>query len=277
MTNQSTKSTTSLQLPDKPFFILGPCVIESKELCLEVAETLVKIANEHKIKIFFKASYDKANRTSNKSFRGLGIKQGLDVLAEVREKTSLPILTDVHTPADIEQAAQVVDMLQTPAFLCRQTDLITAAAKSGKPVNYKKGQFLSPPEMKNVAEKALQAGALHKNIFLCERGFSFGYNNLVVDMRSLKIMRDLGYKTVFDATHSVQLPGGGGDKSSGEREMVPTLAKAAAAVGVDGFFMETHPRPAEALSDAANAWPLEKLNNLISTLIKIHQVANFSN
>lgn len=262
----------TLKLPEKPFFILGPCVIESLDLCLTVADKLAQIAQKHQLKIFFKASYDKANRSSTKSFRGMGIDQGLEILAKVRSASGLPIITDVHTPVEAEIAGAVVDMLQTPAFLCRQTDLIVAAAKTGKAVNYKKGQFLSPQEMKNVAEKALSAGAKAENVFLCERGFSFGYNNLVVDMRSLAIMRSHGFAVVFDATHSVQLPGGAGDKSSGERTMVPVLARAAAGVGVDGFFMETHPEPEKSLSDAANALPLADLEDLIIKLINIHQV-----
>ena len=269
------KTINKIQKNKKPFFILGPCVIESRELCLEIAKKLKLISDSLQIEVYFKASYDKANRSSIQSYRGLGIDNGLKVLAEVRETTGLPILTDVHSPTEAKKASEVVDMLQTPAFLCRQTNLIEAVAKTGKPVNYKKGQFLSPMEMKNLADKALAYGANPINIYLCERGFSFGYNNLVVDMRSLEIMKSLGYKVVFDVTHSVQLPGGSGITSGGTRKMIPVLAKAAAAVGVHGFFLETHPEPKKAKSDSENCWHLDKLEELIKIILKIHNAANF--
>lgn len=266
----------SLPLPRQPFFILGPCVIESEEHSLSTAATIADIAERLKIKVYFKSSFDKANRSSGKSFRGLGLDEGLRILDKVRTATGLPILTDVHTPEEARSAGDVVDFLQTPAMLCRQTDLIAAvgevSAKKNKPINLKKGQFLSPHEMKNVGDKAMAMGTARDHVYLCERGFSFGYNNLVVDMRSLAIMRGLGYGVVFDATHSVQLPGGAGDKSSGQREFVPVLARAAIAVGIDGLFMETHPNPEQALSDGPNAWPLQQLEGLIKHLLELHQV-----
>ena len=251
---------------DKPFFLIaGPCVIESREFSLETAKMIADITSELGINTLYKSSFDKANRTSGSSFRGPGIEEGLEILAEVRETTGMPVLTDVHTPEQIELAAKYVDMLQTPAFLCRQTDLIEAAGASGVPVNIKKGQFLSPQEMVNVTKKAHAAGGEGK-VTVCERGASFGYNNLVVDMRGLAVMRETKCPVVFDATHSVQLPGGKGDRSGGQREHVPVLARAAIAAGVSGLFMETHPDPDNAKSDGPNAWPTQKLQSLLSTL-----------
>lgn len=258
---------------DQPLFLIaGPCVIESREFALETAKRIKDVADATGVHIIYKSSFDKANRTSINSFRGPQIDEGLDILAEVRDVTGLPVLTDVHTPEQVEQAAAVVDVIQTPAFLCRQTDLMQAVGACGIPVNIKKGQFLSPPEMKNVAEKALEAGG-EGRVMVCERGASFGYNNLVVDMRSLEQMRDTNCPVVFDATHSVQLPGGQGTKSGGQREFVPTLARAAVAVGVAGVFMETHPDPANAKSDGPNAWPLDQLAALVSLLKRIDQVS----
>ena len=252
---------------DKPFFLIaGPCVIESREMAFETATALKDICGELGIPFIYKSSYDKANRSSGKSFRGMGMEKGLEILAEVREKVGVPVLTDVHTEADVPHVAAVVDVLQTPAFQCRQTDFIHAVAASGKPVNIKKGQFLAPGDMKNVVDKAREANGGADTIMVCERGASFGYNNLVSDMRSLAIMRDTGCPVVFDATHSVQLPGGQGTVSGGQREFVPVLARAAVAVGVAGLFMETHPDPAKAFSDGPNAWPLPKLKALLSTL-----------
>jgi 2-dehydro-3-deoxyphosphooctonate aldolase (KDO 8-P synthase) len=257
---------------DQPFFLIaGPCVIESREFALETAKRIKEVAEEVGIQVIYKSSFDKAHRTSISSFRGPQIDEGLDILAEVRDVTGLSVLTDVHTAEQVEKVASVVDVLQTPAFLCRQTDLMQAVGACGKPVNIKKGQFLSPPEMKNVAEKALDAGG-QGNVMVCERGASFGYNNLVVDMRSLVQMRDTGCPVVFDATHSVQLPGAQGNKSGGQREFVPTLAKAAIAVGVSGVFMETHPNPAKALSDGPNAWPLDQLAELLTTMKQLDAV-----
>ena len=253
----------------QPFFLIaGPCVIESREFALETAARISDICGELDIPVIYKSSFDKANRTSRTSFRGPGIVEGLDILAEVRDRTGMPVLTDVHTPEQVEQVAAVVDMLQTPAFLCRQTDLIQAVGACGKPVNIKKGQFLSPPEMSQVVDKAIEAGG-EGRVSVCERGVSFGYNNLVVDMRSLAIMRDTNCPVVFDATHSVQLPGGKGSSSGGQREFVPVLARAAVAVGVAGIFMETHPNPEQAKSDGPNAWPLDQLGGLLSTLTSI--------
>jgi 2-dehydro-3-deoxyphosphooctonate aldolase (KDO 8-P synthase) len=250
------------------FLIAGPCVVESRQLQMDTAGELKRICDALKVPFIFKSSYDKANRSSSKSFRGLGMEQGLEVLADVRAALGVPVLTDVHTEQEIPAVAKVVDVLQTPAFLCRQTDFIRAAASSGKPVNIKKGQFLSPWEMKNVVDKAREASR-QDNILVCERGFSFGYNNLVSDMRSLMVMRETGCPVVFDATHSVQLPGGQGSASGGQREFVPVLARAAVATGVAGLFMETHPDPAKALSDGPNAWPLPYVRQLLETLKEI--------
>ena len=251
---------------DQPLFLIaGTCVIESRQMALDTAGTLKEICADLGISFIYKSSYDKANRSSSKSFRGKGIDEGLDILDEVKRQFKVPVLTDVHTVEEISQVASVVDVLQTPAFLCRQTDFIHAVASAGKPVNIKKGQFLAPWDMKNVVEKARQASG-QDNIMVCERGVSFGYNNLVSDMRSLMVMRDTGCPVVFDATHSVQLPGGQGDKSGGQREFVPVLARAAVASGVAGLFMETHPNPDQALSDGPNAWPLAKMRKLLETL-----------
>jgi len=257
---------------DKPLFLIaGPCVVESKELQLETAGKLKEICSALKVPLIFKSSYDKANRSSGKSFRGLGMDQGLKILAAVKKEIHVPVLTDVHEEDEIKPAAAVVDVLQTPAFLCRQTDFIRAAASAGKPVNIKKGQFLSPQEMKNVVDKAREASGAD-NVLVCERGFSFGYGNLVSDMRSLSIMRETGCPVVFDATHSVQLPGGQGTASGGQREFIPVLARAAVASGVAGLFMETHPNPAKALSDGPNAWPLGMMQELLETLLELDRV-----
>ena len=252
----------------QPFFLIaGPCVIESRALCEEIAGRLKEITSRLKIPYIFKASYDKANRSSRASFRGPGIEAGLKTLAEVRRAIGVPVLTDVHEDSPLAEVAAVVDVLQTPAFLCRQTNFILNTAAQGKPVNIKKGQFLSPWEMQNVVDKARSTGNTH--IMVCERGFSFGYNNLVSDMRSLAIMRATGCPVVFDATHSVQLPGGQGSASGGQREFIPVLARAAVASGIAGLFMETHPRPEEALSDGPNAWPLMRMDALLSTLVEL--------
>ncbi|MBL8453429.1 MAG: 3-deoxy-8-phosphooctulonate synthase [Zoogloea sp.] len=252
---------------DKPFFLIaGPCVIESREMAFETAKALKDICGELGIPFIYKSSYDKANRSSGKSYRGMGMEKGLEILGEVREQLGVPVLTDVHAEAEVPHVAAVVDVLQTPAFLCRQTDFIHAVAASGKPVNIKKGQFLAPGDMKNVVDKAREANGGADTIMVCERGASFGYNNLVSDMRSLAIMRETGCPVVFDATHSVQLPGGQGTVSGGQREFVPVLARAAVAVGVAGLFMETHPDPAKAFSDGPNAWPLPRLKSLLATL-----------
>ena len=251
--------------PERPFFLIaGPCVVESEGLVLDVAGHLKEITGKLGIPFIFKASYDKANRSSRASFRGPGIDAGLKALSRVREQIGVPVLTDVHEDTPLGEVAAVVDVLQTPAFLCRQTNFIVAVSSQGKPVNIKKGQFLSPWEMQNVVDKARSAG--NTDIMVCERGFSFGYNNLVTDMRSLAIMRGTGCPVVFDATHSVQLPGGKGDSSGGQREFVPVLARAAVAAGVAGVFMETHPNPAVALSDGPNAWPLDRMAPLLATL-----------
>ena len=247
------------------FLISGPCVVESRELVMEVAGRLQELCRELEVPFIFKASYDKANRSSGGSFRGLGIDKGLEILADVRKTLGVPVLTDVHEVDELAAAAAAVDVLQTPAFLCRQTDFIRAAASAGRPVNIKKGQFLSPWEMKNVVTKAREASGTD-NILVCERGFSFGYHNLVSDMRGLMVMRETGCPVVFDATHSVQLPGGQGNASGGQREFVPVLARAAVASGVAGVFMETHPNPAKALSDGPNAWPLQHMRALLGTL-----------
>jgi 2-dehydro-3-deoxyphosphooctonate aldolase (KDO 8-P synthase) len=254
---------------EQPFFLIaGPCVVESEQLQMDVAGKLQEMTAELGIPFIFKSSYDKANRSSGKSFRGPGMERGLEILAKVRKTLGVPILTDVHTEAEVPTVAAVVDVLQTPAFLCRQTDFIHAVARAGRPVNIKKGQFLAPSDMKNVVDKAREASGTD-NILVCERGASFGYNNLVSDMRSLAIMRETRCPVVFDATHSVQLPGGQGTTSGGQREFVPVLARAAVASGVAGVFMETHPDPARALSDGPNAWPLALMRELLATLKEI--------
>ncbi|AMO21909.1 3-deoxy-8-phosphooctulonate synthase [Ramlibacter solisilvae] len=262
---------------DKPFFLIaGPCVVESEQLQIDTAGQLKEITTALGIPFIFKSSYDKANRTSGTSFRGPGMELGLEILAKVKKELALPVITDVHTEAEVPEVAKVVDVLQTPAFLCRQTDFIRAVAQSGRPVNIKKGQFLAPHEMKNVIDKARAAarekGLAEDSFMACERGASFGYNNLVSDMRSLAIMRETGAPVVFDATHSVQLPGGQGTSSGGQREMVPVLARAAVAVGVAGLFMETHPDPAKALSDGPNAVPLKHMKALLETLVALDAV-----
>jgi len=254
--------------PREPFFLIaGPCVIESAALTEEIAGRMREITSHLGIPYIFKASYDKANRSSRASFRGPGLEDGLKVLSEVRRAVGVPVLTDVHEDTPLGEVAAVVDVLQTPAFLCRQTNFILNVASQGKPVNIKKGQFLSPWEMRNVVDKARSTGNAH--ILVCERGFSFGYNNLVSDMRSLSILRETGCPVVFDATHSVQLPGGQGTASGGQREFIPVLARAAVAAGVAGIFMETHPRPEEALSDGPNAWPLARMEPLLATLAEL--------
>jgi 2-dehydro-3-deoxyphosphooctonate aldolase (KDO 8-P synthase) len=251
---------------DSPLFLIaGPCVVESRQLALDTAATLKDICAEAGVPFIYKSSYDKANRSSGKSFRGLGMDKGLEILEDVKKKLGVPVLTDVHEKEDVAAVAAAVDVLQTPAFLCRQTDFIHAVAAAGRPVNIKKGQFLSPSEMKNVVEKAREASG-QDNILVCERGASFGYNNLVSDMRSLAIMRETGCPVVFDATHSVQLPGGRGTSSGGQREFVPVLARAAVASGIAGIFMETHPDPDHAPSDGPNAWPLARMKELLRTL-----------
>jgi 2-dehydro-3-deoxyphosphooctonate aldolase (KDO 8-P synthase) len=262
---------------DKPFFLIaGPCVIESEQLQMDTAGTLKEITASLGIPFIFKSSYDKANRSSGSTFRGPGMHKGLEILAKVKRELGIAILTDVHSEADIQTVAAVVDVLQTPAFLCRQTDFITAVAQSGKPVNIKKGQFLAPGDMKNVIDKARTAardkGLSEDRFMACERGASFGYNNLVSDMRSLAIMRDTQAPVVFDATHSVQLPGGNGTSSGGQREMVPVLARAAVAVGVAGLFMETHPDPNKAMSDGPNAVPLKHMKALLETLLELDRI-----
>jgi 2-dehydro-3-deoxyphosphooctonate aldolase (KDO 8-P synthase) len=254
--------------PDRPFFLIaGPCVIEGETLVMEIAGRMRELTGELGIPYIFKASYDKANRSSKGSFRGPGIEAGLRILGEVRRQLGIPVLTDVHEDTPLAEVASVVDVLQTPAFLCRQTNFIVNTASQGKPVNIKKGQFLSPWEMRNVVEKARSSG--NESILVCERGFSFGYNNLVADMRSLAVMRDTGCPVVFDATHSVQLPGGQGSASGGQREFVPVLARAAIAAGVAGVFMETHPDPSKALSDGPNAWPLDRMRALLTVMKEI--------
>jgi 2-dehydro-3-deoxyphosphooctonate aldolase (KDO 8-P synthase) len=259
---------------DKPLFLIaGPCVIESRQLALDTAGQLKEICRSLGVDFIFKSSYDKANRSSGKSFRGLGMETGLDILAEVKKQIGVPVLTDVHAEHEVAAVAAVVDVLQTPAFLARQTDFIQACAASGKPVNIKKGQFMAPGDMVHVVAKAKEANHGADTIMVCERGASFGYNNLVSDMRSLAIMRETGCPVVFDATHSVQLPGGQGATSGGQREFVPVLARAAVAVGVSGLFMETHPDPAKALSDGPNAWPLGHLRELLETLLELDAVA----
>ena len=262
---------------DKPFFLLsGPCVIESEQMALDIAGQLKEITAKLGIPYIFKASYDKANRSSDASFRGLGMDKGLQILEKVREQIGVPVITDVHTAEEVPAVAAVVDVLQTPAFLCRQTDFITACAGSGKPVNIKKGQFLAPHDMKQVVMKARhaaqKAGLSDDRFMVCERGASFGYNNLVSDMRSLAIMRECEAPVVFDATHSVQLPGGQGTSSGGQREFVPVLARAAVAAGISGLFMETHPNPACAKSDGPNAVPLNRMEELLETLVSLDKV-----
>jgi 2-dehydro-3-deoxyphosphooctonate aldolase (KDO 8-P synthase) len=257
---------------DQPLFLIaGPCVVEGAELTIEIAGRLKELTDRLGVPFIFKASYDKANRSSARSYRGPGLEAGLRILADVRAKIGVPVLTDVHEDTPLGEVAAVVDVLQTPAFLCRQTNFIFAAASQGRPVNIKKGQFLSPWEMQNVVEKARSTG--NEQILVCERGFSFGYHNLVSDMRSLAVMRRTGCPVVFDATHSVQLPGGQGSVSGGQREFVPVLARAAVAAGVAGIFMETHPDPAHALSDGPNAWPLARMESLLTTLQQLDRIA----
>jgi len=261
---------------DKPLFLIaGPCVVESRELQVDTAGRLKEMCARLGLHFIFKSSYDKANRSSGKSYRGLGIDQGLAILAEVKRQVGVPVLTDVHATQELAAAAAVVDVLQTPAFLCRQTDFIQAAAAAGRPVNIKKGQFLSPQEMQNVVDKA-RAASGRDNILVCERGFAFGYGNLVSDMRSLAIMRATGCPVVFDATHSVQLPGGQGTSSGGQREFIPLLARAAVASGISGLFMETHPHPEKALSDGPNAWPLGLMQPLLETLTELDRLVKQS-
>ena len=262
----------ALQQPRRLFLIAGPCAIESESICLRVAESLRRICARHGINYVFKASYDKANRTSSRSFRGPGIEDGLAILEKVRREVGVPILTDVHTEAEAVRAGRSVDILQIPAFLCRQTDLIEAAVKTRAIVNIKKGQFLSPAEMGRVVTKAAQAGG--KRLLVTERGTTFGYNNLVADMRSIPILKSFGFPVIFDATHSVQRPGGGGDTSSGQRESAPVLAQAAVAAGANGIFIETHPTPDNAKSDGPNMVPLADMPRLIATLVKLHQIVH---
>ena len=254
---------------DHPLFVIaGPCVVESREMAMDTAGKLKEMTDALGIPFIYKSSYDKANRSSGKSFRGLGVDKGLEILADVKKRIGVPVLTDVHAQDEVPAVAAAVDVLQTPAFLCRQTDFIRAVAMSGKPVNIKKGQFLAPGDMKHVVDKAREASGWD-NIMVCERGASFGYNNLVSDMRSLMIMRNTGCPVVFDATHSVQLPGGQGTSSGGQREFVPVLARAAVASGISGLFVETHPQPEKALSDGPNAWPLQHMKALLTTLTAI--------
>jgi 2-dehydro-3-deoxyphosphooctonate aldolase (KDO 8-P synthase) len=264
---------------DQPLFLIaGPCVIESEQMTMDVAGQLKEITDQLKIPFIFKSSFDKANRSSNKTFRGFGIDEGLRILAEVKKQIGVPLLTDIHTEDQVNDVAAVVDVMQTPAFLCRQTDFIVAVAKSGKPVNIKKGQFLAPQDMKQVVQKAKDANGGLDNIMVCERGVSFGYNTLVSDMRSLAIMRDTNCPVVFDATHSVQQPGGQGDRSGGQSEFVPLLARAAVSVGISGIFMETHPNPKEALSDGPNAVPLANMYGLLEILKELdHTVKSKKN
>jgi 2-dehydro-3-deoxyphosphooctonate aldolase (KDO 8-P synthase) len=260
---------------DKPFFLIaGPCVIESEQLALDTAGQLQEMCGRLGISFIYKSSFDKANRSSLDSFRGLGLDKGLAILQKVKNELSVPVLTDVHEDTPLDEVASVVDVMQTPAFLCRQTNFIQNVARQGIAVNIKKGQFLAPWDMKNVVDKARATG--NEQIMVCERGVSFGYNNLVSDMRSLAVMRDTDCPVVFDATHSVQLPGGQGSSSGGQREFVPVLARAAVAAGISGLFMETHPNPAEALSDGPNAWPLGKMQALLETLMELDQVSKRS-
>jgi 2-dehydro-3-deoxyphosphooctonate aldolase (KDO 8-P synthase) len=257
---------------DQPLFLIaGPCVVESEAMAMDTAGRLKEITGKLGIPFIYKSSYDKANRTSHASYRGPGIDKGLEILAKVKKTIGVPLLTDVHEDSPMEEVASVVDVLQTPAFLCRQTNFIQNVARQGKPVNIKKGQFLAPWDMNNVVEKAKATG--NEQIMVCERGTSFGYNYLVSDMRALVVMRDTGCPVVFDATHSVQMPGGQGSKSGGQREFVPTLARAAVAVGISGIFMETHPDPEKALSDGPNSWPLDKMQELLETLKEIDVLA----
>jgi 2-dehydro-3-deoxyphosphooctonate aldolase (KDO 8-P synthase) len=260
----------SIQKASHLTLIAGPCVIENERLCLQVASSLQKTCRALRINYVFKASFDKANRSSGKSFRGPGLKEGLEILARVRRELGLPVLTDVHTQEQVQSAAAVVDILQIPAFLCRQTDLITAAVRTGKIVNLKKGQFLSPEEMGQVVKKAADAGG--RKLLLTERGTTFGYHNLVADMRSIPILRSFGFPVIFDATHSVQLPGAGGDCSGGQRRFAPVLARCAVAAGADGLFIETHPNPDRALSDGPNMIPLRQMAALLAGLVKLHAV-----
>lgn len=256
--------------PDKPFFLIaGPCVIESEQLAMDTAGQLMELTSELQIPFIYKSSFDKANRSSHDSYRGPGIESGLKVLANVKEKIDVPVLTDIHEDTPLDEVSSVVDVLQTPAFLCRQTNYIQAVARTGLPVNIKKGQFLAPWDMAHVVEKARAVG--NDKIMVCERGASFGYNYLVSDMRSLVVMQETGAPVVFDATHSVQMPGGGGKVSGGQREFVPALARAAMAVGISGLFMETHPNPEKALSDGPNSWPLDKMKELLVTLKTIDE------
>ena len=259
------------------FLIAGPCVIESEGMVIEVAGKLKEMTDKLGIPYIFKSSFDKANRSSNKTFRGFGISEGLRILQEVKQQINVPVLTDIHTEDQVEEVASVVDVLQTPAFLCRQTDFITSVAKSGKPVNIKKGQFLAPQDMIQVVAKAKEANGGIDNIMVCERGVSFGYNTLVSDMRSLSIMRDTNCPVVFDATHSVQQPGGKGDRSGGQSEFVPLLARAAVSSGISGIFMETHPNPKEALSDGPNAVPLNQMKELLETLKELDSIVKSKN
>lgn len=260
---------------DKPFFLIaGPCVIESRQLAMDTAGQLKEITERLNIPFIYKSSFDKANRSSHRSFRGLGFEQGLAILAEVKKTIGVPVLTDVHENTAFNEVAAVVDVLQTPAFLCRQTDFISKVAACGLPVNIKKGQFLAPGDMQHVVAKARETG--NTQIMVCERGASFGYNNLVTDMRALAIMRETNCPVVFDATHSVQLPGGQGNASGGQREFIPVLARAALAVGISGLFMETHPNPEQALSDGPNSWPLGKMERLLQVLKELDAVAKMS-
>ena len=252
------------------FVIAGPCVIESEKLIFEMADFLKRLSEKLGVFLIFKSSFDKANRSSIDSFRGPGLDEGLEILAKVKSRFELPVLTDVHEDTPVDEVASVVDVLQTPAFLCRQTNFITKVCSQGIPVNIKKGQFLAPSEMKNVVKKAIACG--NEKIMVCERGFSFGYNNLVSDMRSLEVMKETGCPVIFDATHSVQMPGGLGQASGGQREMVPVLARAAVAVGISGLFVECHPDPEQALSDGPNSWPLKKMESLLETLLSIDSV-----
>lgn len=256
---------------DQPLFLIaGPCVIESEKLAMQTSAALKDLTDRLGINFIYKSSFDKANRSAGDSFRGPGMEEGLRILQKVRDETGVPVITDVHEDTPIDEVADVVDVLQTPAFLCRQTNFILRVAAAGKPVNIKKGQFLAPWDMKNVVDKARSTG--NEQIMVCERGVSFGYNNLVSDMRALAVMRDTGCPVVFDATHSVQLPGGQGTSSGGQREHVPVLARAAVAAGISGLFMETHPDPARALSDGPNAWPLDRIESLLKTLISIDNI-----
>ena len=256
---------------DQPLFLIaGPCVIESEQLALETSAELKAITDRLGMHFIYKSSFDKANRSAGSSFRGPGLEQGLRILQKVKHETGVPVITDVHEDTPIDEVADVVDVLQTPAFLCRQTNFIQKVASAGRPVNIKKGQFLAPWDMKNVVDKAQSTG--NKQIMVCERGVSFGYNNLVSDMRALAVMRDTGCPVVFDATHSVQLPGGRGTSSGGQREHVPVLARAAVAAGISGLFMETHPDPDKALSDGPNAWPLDRIESLLKTLIAVDNI-----